>query len=80
MLHINPALNPNAKDDKKKPLRALDYFEQIQIFPGSKVSHFTKIHQATGLKYEDMLFFDGKSTELLRMTPWEDYTLDIQHA
>ena len=51
-----------------KPLRALDYFSQVQIFPGSKTVHFEKIREgcrkAGGgeeLAFADMLFFDDEA-------------------
>lgn len=61
MLHIIPSFSATPNSANAKPLRALDYFDQMQIFPGSKVTHFTKIHHATGLKYDDMLFFDDEA-------------------
>ena len=61
LLHIVPSFSADPNKTKEKPLKALDYFGQMQIFPGSKVQHFTKIQQATGLKYEDMLFFDDEA-------------------
>ena len=33
-------------------------FEYIEIFPGDKKKHFQNLQQSTGLRYEDMLFFD----------------------
>ncbi|SRR5947207_2810673 len=40
---------------------ALDFFDHLQIFPGSKITHFTRIHKDTGIPYEEMLFFDDES-------------------
>ena len=33
-------------------------FDHIEIFPGDKIKHFANLKQATGIDYEDMLFFD----------------------
>ena len=44
----------------EKPLRALDLFSYIQIFPGSKTKHFERIRKASGIPYEQMLFFDDE--------------------
>ena len=41
--------------------RAIDYFNHLQIYPGSKTTHFERIHRDTGLAYEEMLFFDDES-------------------
>jgi magnesium-dependent phosphatase 1 len=41
--------------------RALDYFDYLQIYPGSKTTHFERIHRESGIEYEDMLFFDDES-------------------
>jgi magnesium-dependent phosphatase 1 len=41
--------------------RAIDYFDHMQIYPGSKTTHFERIHRDSGIAYEDMLFFDDES-------------------
>ena len=33
-------------------------FDHVEIFPGDKKKHFASLKQATGIDYEDMLFFD----------------------
>ncbi|KAB8204317.1 acid phosphatase-domain-containing protein [Aspergillus parasiticus] len=59
-LHIIPTFSDNPAA-KAKSVRALDYFTYIQIFPANKTQHFSKIHQASGINYEDMLFFDDEA-------------------
>jgi magnesium-dependent phosphatase 1 len=34
--------------------------ELSQIYPGDKKTHFRKIHKATGIPYERMIFFDNE--------------------
>jgi len=41
--------------------RAIDYFDHLQIYPGSKTTHFERIHRDTGIAYEEMLFFDDEA-------------------
>ena len=41
--------------------RAIDYFDHMQIYPGSKTTHFQRIHRDSGIEYEEMLFFDDES-------------------
>ena len=48
-LHIQPANK-----------RALDFFDYMQMFPGDKKQHFAKLHKSSGVKYEEMLFFDDE--------------------
>jgi magnesium-dependent phosphatase 1 len=53
LLHIGDG------DGKKK--KAIDYFDHLEIYPGSKITHFTKLQKATGFGFEEMLFFDDES-------------------
>ncbi|KAL9104185.1 MAG: hypothetical protein Q9163_000837 [Psora crenata] len=41
--------------------RALDFFDHRQIFPGDKRQHFAKLKEQSGLRFEDMLFFDDEA-------------------
>lgn len=46
----------------------------MQIFPGDKKQHFSKINKASGVAYEEMLFFDdevrNKNVEGLGVVMW----------
>jgi magnesium-dependent phosphatase 1 len=53
LLHI-----PDGDGRKRK---AIEYFDHMEIYPGSKITHFNKIQKATGLRFEDMLFFDDEA-------------------
>ncbi|KAA8649736.1 Mg-dependent acid phosphatase [Aspergillus tanneri] len=59
-LHIIPTFSDNLST-KTKSIRALDYFDHVQIFPGNKTQHFARIHQTSGVQYEEMLFFDDEA-------------------
>jgi magnesium-dependent phosphatase 1 len=59
-LHIIPIFSDNPAADTRS-VRALDYFDHIQIFPGNKTQHFSRIQQASGIPYEDMVFFDDEA-------------------
>lgn len=52
--------------------RAIEYFDHLQIYPGSKTTHFERLHRDSGIEYEDMLFFDdesrNKNVEVLGVT------------
>ena len=67
MLHLPAA------EEGDKPRRAVDVFDGgMEIYPGSKVRHMEMLHKRTGIRYEDMLFFDDESrnqdTEKLGVT------------
>ncbi len=49
------------RDGEGKKTKAIEYFDHLEIYPGSKTAHFTKLQKATGLRYEDMLFFDDEA-------------------
>lgn len=59
-LHIIPTFSDNPAADTRS-IRALDYFDYIQIFPGNKTLHFTRIQQASGVPYDEMIFFDDEA-------------------
>ena len=47
----------------------------MQIFPGDKTKHFARIQKASGVEYDQMLFFDdehrNKNVETLGVVFWE---------
>jgi magnesium-dependent phosphatase 1 len=48
-------------DGEGKKRKAIEFFDHLEIYPGSKITHFVKLQKATGLRYEDMLFFDDET-------------------
>lgn len=52
----------NAKEGKaeQKVFKASSFFDYEEIYPGSKLTHFRKLHQDSGVEYEDMIFFDDE--------------------
>src|SRR5437763_1983675 len=59
-LHIIPTCSDNPAANERT-VRPLDYFDFIQIFPANMTQHFSRIHQSSGVAYEDMLFFDDEA-------------------
>ncbi|PLN84708.1 magnesium-dependent phosphatase-1 [Aspergillus taichungensis] len=62
-LHVIPTFSDNlaAARGAARSVRSLDYFDYVQIFPASKTAHFAKIQSASGIRFEDMLFFDDEA-------------------
>ncbi|XP_015126383.1 magnesium-dependent phosphatase 1 [Diachasma alloeum] len=44
------------------------YFKYKEIYPGCKVSHFNKIRKASGVDFEDMIFFDDEHRNIRDLT------------
>lgn len=40
---------------------AEEFFDEMEIYPGSKINHFRAIHDRTGIPYTEMLFFDDET-------------------
>ncbi|KAK2594779.1 hypothetical protein QQS21_007526 [Conoideocrella luteorostrata] len=67
MLHLPPL------EEGDKVRKAIDVFDGgMEIYPGSKIKHFEALQKKTGIKFEDMLFFDderrNEETEKLGLT------------
>ena len=57
-----PKLARQALDLLRIDGKAIECFDAqaIEIYPGSKIKHFQRIHANTGIAYEDMVFFDDE--------------------
>jgi magnesium-dependent phosphatase 1 len=53
--------DPSLFSSSSQSAKAIELFDYLQIYPGSKIRHFEKLHQQTGIAYEDMVFFDDES-------------------
>ncbi|KAF8992600.1 acid phosphatase-domain-containing protein [Cyathus striatus] len=43
-----------------QPIPAISFFDQFEIYPGSKLTHFKKLHEKTWIAYGEMLLFDDE--------------------
>ncbi|KAI4258697.1 MAG: hypothetical protein LQ352_001123 [Teloschistes flavicans] len=73
-LHLPPS-SETASSSKASGQRAYDIFDHMQIFPGDKKTHFARIQKASGVEYDEMLFFDderrNRNVESLGVVFWE---------
>ena len=60
------------KEGKGKSRKAVEIFDQLEIYPGSKIAHMRKLNKGLGVDYQDILFFDdearNRNTEELGVT------------
>ncbi|KAL9067078.1 MAG: hypothetical protein Q9157_006928, partial [Trypethelium eluteriae] len=56
--HSSPTTSSTTSSPSPK---ALSTFAHLEIYPGSKMTHFARLHAATGIPYAEMLFFDDES-------------------
>ncbi|KYQ49694.1 Magnesium-dependent phosphatase 1 [Trachymyrmex zeteki] len=43
------------------------YFKYVEIFPGSKVAHFSNIRKSSHTDYKDMIFFDDEARNIMEV-------------
>ncbi|KAL6856726.1 acid phosphatase domain-containing protein [Trichoderma novae-zelandiae] len=69
----NNTSNKKSSSSATKKKIAIDVFDGgLEIYPGSKIKHFEALQKRTGIRFEDMLFFDdearNRETEQLGLT------------
>lgn len=52
--------SPRRQSDAPAAVKAWNLFDFDEIYPGSKITHFRKLHADSGFAYEDMIFFDDE--------------------
>jgi magnesium-dependent phosphatase 1 len=61
LLHLPPLEDPNGGGGSGgKARKASEVFDFVEIYPGNKTIHFERIRKASGVEYEQMLFFDDE--------------------
>ncbi|POY72665.1 hypothetical protein BMF94_4494 [Rhodotorula taiwanensis] len=45
----------------KETISAIQLFDSMEIYPGSKLSHFRELNKQTGIPFEQMVFFDDEA-------------------
>jgi magnesium-dependent phosphatase 1 len=47
--------------DGEEGMKGIDYFDEFEIYPGRKTTHFRSIQEKTGIEFSEMLFFDDEA-------------------
>lgn len=61
MLSLLKIPKTTAEEKTSSARSAISLFDHLEIYPGSKTTHFRKLHEKSGVDYEEMLFFDDES-------------------
>ncbi len=56
----NPTQTGAQGTEPPKLVKAIDLFDYQEIYPGSKITHFRKLHADSAIPYQDMIFFDDE--------------------
>jgi magnesium-dependent phosphatase 1 len=59
LLHLPPLEDAGGAAGKAR--KAIEVFDYVEIYPGSKMTHFERIRRASGVEYAEMLFFDDEA-------------------
>jgi len=51
---------PKTGDPESLAMPAITFFDQQEIYPGSKIAHFKQLHKKTSIPYSEMLFYDDE--------------------
>jgi len=52
---------PRTGSDSSEPIPAIEFFDQLEIYPSSKIRHFKKLHEKTGIPFDEMASHDAVS-------------------
>ncbi|GAA6010260.1 hypothetical protein JCM11491_005416 [Sporobolomyces phaffii] len=59
-VNSNDLLKPAKAKNEKELVSAINLFDSMEIYPGSKITHFQELHKKTGIPYSEMIFFDDE--------------------
>lgn len=60
-----------AGDDAEPALPAIELFDDLQIYPGSKLRHFRALHAQTGVPYEQMVCYTFPHPGFMRIQEFQ---------
>lgn len=61
LIHLPPQATDGVEEGGSAGKPAITAFDYLEMYPGSKTSHFRKIQKASRVSFEEMLFFDDES-------------------
>lgn len=69
-----PVVDQASRASSSATTKAIEFFDQLELYPKSKITHFERLESSTSISFDEMLFFDdenrNREVEQLGVVMW----------